>query len=295
MGNLEQLRQQIPNIQSGQEACNFSPNGFILGMHSELHLKACGSGNFFAKKGAMIAAQGKFKYEKRLLGTNEGSVVGQALNFMTRRLTGENLPIMEVKGSGICHLADRGQHVTIIDLEPGNTWQDINVESENLLAFTPQCKYGVTPVGVGVISQRGLFSSKLSYQSEGAQVAITSNGNPLVFQVQVGEETTVDPDAIVAWTGPNPKVTVDVNWKTLIGQSSGESYMLKFSHPGQIVIVQPYEREAGINLRDEHRPEMQNSPTIGSASGNNSPIDNPLGGGNPGGGIAGAIGGILNR
>ena len=36
---------------------------------------------------------------------------------------------------------------------------------------------------------------------------------------------------MVAFTGPAPHVKVDVNLKTLIGQSSGESYMFEFSEP----------------------------------------------------------------
>ncbi|MEI4791090.1 hypothetical protein WAX46_12670 [Bacillus sp. FJAT-53060] len=37
----------------------------------ELTLQAEGNGIFFAKKGAMIAAQGTFQYRKRLIRTNK--------------------------------------------------------------------------------------------------------------------------------------------------------------------------------------------------------------------------------
>lgn len=232
--------------------------GFRFERESELFLKATGNGVFFAKKGSMVADQGQFKYSKRLLGTNQGNIVGQVLNHVARRMTGENLEIMEVNGSGTVYLADQEAHVTVIDLEPHGPWQSVSVESEDLLAFTEQCHYGVTVVGTGVLSQRGLFTSKLSFNGHGAQVAIKTKGNPLVLQ----GPCRVDPDAVVAWTGSAPKVKADINWKTLIGQTSGESYMYEFTEPGQIVVVQPYERESGVKLGiddNRYQPEMQSS------------------------------------
>ena len=231
---------------------------FQFSVHEFLTLKAEGNGIFFAKKGAMIADQGNFKYSKRLLGTNKTNIVGQVANHVMRRVTGENLEIMEVKGSGAVYLADQCSNVTIITLEPNGIFNEISVESEDLLAFTEQCHYGVTVIGSGVISQRGLFTSKLKYNGPGAQVAIKTKGDPLVLQAPC----RVDPDAVVAWTGKAPKVKIDVNWKTIIGQTSGESYMYSFEEPGQLVVVQPFERESGLKIGiddNRYKPEMQNS------------------------------------
>lgn len=270
--------------------------GFSLSTHNELSCKAEGHGIFFAKKGAMVADQGDFKYSKRLLGTNGGNVVGQVFNHMARRMTGENLEIMEVKGQGVCYLADDESHVTVIGLEPNGPWQYVSVESEDLLAFTETCHYGVTPVGVGVLSQKGLFTSKLSYNGQGAQVAIKTQGNPIVLQ----SPCRVDPDAIVAWTGPAPKVKIDINLKTLIGQTSGESYMFEFSQPGQTVVIQPKERESGLKLGiDDKRytPESQSS-SYQNTRNHLGDIGQGLTGGGQGqqqgSGIGGIIGGLLN-
>lgn len=276
--------------------------GFILSTYNELMCKAEGNGLFFAKKGAMIADVGQFKYTKRLLGTNNSNVVGQAMNYLARRMTGENLEIMEVEGSGTVYLADQGAHVVVVSLEPGGAWQYISVESEDLMGFTPECHYGVTPVGVGVLSQKGFFTSKLSYNGQGAQVAVKTNGNPLVLQAPC----RVDPDAVVAWTGPAPHVKIDVNWKTIIGQTSRESYMFEFSEPGQIVIVQPFERESGLKLGiddNRYRPEMQSSAgqntmdnirdTFGQLTGGHGQggVQNPNQGGL--GGIIGNLGNLI--
>lgn len=265
---------------------------FQFAVERELFLKAEGQGKFFAKKGSMVADRaygGKFKYSKRLLGTNGGNIAGQVLNHVIRKVSGENLEIMEVEGNGEVYLADQNSHITIITLEPHGAWKDVKVESEDLLAFTEGCHYGVSVVGSGILSQRGLATSNLSYKAPGAQVAIKTQGNPLVLQ----GPCRVDPDAVVAWTGKNPGVKMDVNWKTLIGQTSGESYMYEFSEPGQIVILQPYERESGVKLGvddNRYQPEMQNSAFGNTFGGGQGGV--PQGGQQ--GGLSGMIGNFLN-
>lgn len=234
----------------------------------------------------MVADQAynkKFKYSKRLLGTNSGNVIGQVINHGMRKVTGENLEIMEVEGQGIVYLADENSHVTIINLEQGGPWQSVSVESEDLLAFTDTCHYGVTIIGTGVLSQRGLFTSKLTYNGQGAQVAVKTKGNPLVLQ----GPCRVDPDAIVAWTGPSPSVKIDVNWKTLIGQTSGESYMYEFSDPNQVVIIQPFERESGVKFgMDDNRYQPQTQ---------SSAFNNTFGGSQGGHDSNSGLGGIIGK
>ena len=113
-----------------------------------------------------------------------------------------------------------------------------------LSAFTQGCKYGVRFMGSGVISQKGMFTSNLTATSNNAEVVITTNGNPIFLE----SPCTVDPDAVVCWTGSDPHFKTDVNWKTLIGQTSGESYSLEFNSQGETVIVQPCERASGLNI-----------------------------------------------
>ena len=47
----------------------------------------------------------------------------------------------------------------------------------------------------------------------------------------------------------DPHVKADVNWKTFIGQASGESYSFEW-HGGMpvTVIIQPSERRGGIQI-----------------------------------------------
>ncbi len=219
--------------------------GIQFSIHNELISRADGDGYFFAKKGCMIADVGRFAYEKRLLDANDDKgLVGNLINHVARKVSGENLELMEVRGSGTVYMSDNGEHNILIDLEPNEPWNNICVESESLLAFTPECRYGVKFIGTGVISQKGLMITEIKYREAGAQVIIKSNGNPLILEAPC----RVDPDTLVAWTGDAPSVSTCINWKTIIGHTSGESYMFEFHQPGQQVIIQPIERISGLNV-----------------------------------------------
>ena len=51
-----------------------------------------------------------------------------------------------------------------------------------------------------------------------------------------------NPDAFVGFKGDiRQEFVFDVNWRTMIGQSSGESYQHKFTGQG-VVFIQPAER-----------------------------------------------------
>ena len=215
---------------------------FNFRTHQELACVAEGDGHFFAKVGAMVAYKGNFTSEKVLLDTNNTqSIFKSVMNLAARKLTGENIPIMKVNGSGSYYMANRAQHISIITLQQG---QSIGVEGENLLAFTDGCKYGVRFMGSGVISQKGMFTSNLTAIGANPVVVITTDGNPIILETPC----TVDPDAVVCWTGSDPHFKTDVSWKTFVGQTSGESYMLEFNSQGETVIIQPCERNSGLRV-----------------------------------------------
>ena len=195
-----------------------------------------GMGTLYTKAGAMISYNGECNFEKVLLGPEQNDMKA-FLGQLGRRLTGENIPLMKVNASNGSQsfYADKGQHVLVINLEKG---MELKVESENLLAFTDDCKYSFKFLGQGLISQKGMFTTVLSAMGPNAQVAILTTGNPIMLDTPC----YADPDAIVAWTGYDPDVHLDVGWKNLIGQSSGESYSFRFLQPGGKVIVQPFER-----------------------------------------------------
>lgn len=201
-----------------------------------------GNGVMYAKKGAMVADQGRFKYEKILLDPNGGGLMRGIVNQVSRRLTGENMEIMKVSGDGMVIFAWEGKNVKVVPLQPG---ESVGVESENILAFSGNLKYGVRFIGAGVLSQKGLFTTNFKNNSgEVGFVAIITDGNAIVLQ----SPCRVDPDAIICWTGSDPGLKLDVNWKTIIGQTSGESYMFEFKNAGQSVVLQPSERKGGLDI-----------------------------------------------
>lgn len=224
-----------------------------------------GQGFLYTKAGAMIGYCGQCKFEKVLLGP-QGNPVNALMHQIGRRMTGENMPLMKVtsQAGAVAFFANLADHVTIIDLVPG---EELKVESENLLAFTDNCDYTFKFLAQGTISQKGLFTSVLRARSGGAQVAVITDGNPIILPTPC----CVDPDAIIAWTGPDPGLHLDVGWRNLIGQASGESYAFKFNNPGGQVIVQPSERKSGVKIGIDDKsytPDVQQNQSIRGAAGN---------------------------
>lgn len=206
---------------------------------------------------------------------------------------------MKVKSSGqnITYYANEAQHVTVINLQPG---QRLSVESENILAFTGDntIKYGVRFMAQGVISQKGLATSTLEAIAPGAQVAVLTDGNPIVLSnMQNGATLTADPDAAVCWMGADPGLKLDLSWKNLIGQSSQESYMFQWLSSA-VVIIQPNERTSGIDIGMDGKggkPTRQDNHLF-RQDGNQmmNQMGNMLGGGTPTGGQQGGLGGLGN-
>lgn len=280
---------------------------------NELSLRITSDGTsedvIFSKAGAFICGecygQKNFQFEKVLLGP-QGNPLQAVMGQLARRFTGENLPLMKVimRGQSVTYYANDEQHVKVFKLSQGET---ISVESENILAFTPDCKYSVRFLGCGVVSQKGLATSTLTGMGPNAYAAILTEGNPLVLSnVQNGSTLEVDPDAVVCWSGDDPGFKLDLSWKNLLGSkgASGESYMFEWTGGRRAtVVVQPKERTSGLDVsmdgkRTGAKPTQkqqvsmgQSMGDIGSALGN---LGNMLGGGGHGGnGPLGGLGGLF--
>lgn len=226
---------------------------------NELTLKVTSTGNdiLFTKAGSFICGDnpgGKnYKFEKVLLGP-QSNIAQAAFGQLLRRATGENIPLMKgiFHGPSETYYASFSQHVVIYKLAMGEV---LSVESENILAFTQDCKYDVRFIGVGILSQKGLCTSALTGAGPNAYVAVLSNGNPIVLSNVKSQNTlVVDPDAVICWTSQfgycDPQVKIDISWKNFIGQASGESYYFEWNHNQPVnVIIQPNERPGGISLK----------------------------------------------
>lgn len=226
---------------------------------NELALKITvqGQGVVFTKAGAFVSGecygQKNYKFEKILLGP-QGNPLQALVGQIGRRFTGENLPLMKVTshGDNVTYYANEAQHVVCFHLDYGET---ISVESENILAFAGDCKYSVRFLAQGVISQKGLATSTLTGVGSEAYVAILVDGNPLVHSnMQDNRTIEADPDSVVCWCGADPSFKLDLSWKNLIGQASGESYMFEWdSSRRATIVVQPNERQSGIDISMDGR------------------------------------------
>lgn len=246
---------------------------------NELALKVTSQGGgdvLFTKAGAFICGEcygaKNYQFEKVLLGP-QGNPLQAALGQIGRRFTGENLPLMKVmmRGDSITYYANDQQHVVVYKLQQGET---ISVESENILAFTQDCKYGIRFLAQGVISQKGLATSTLTGMGPNAYVAVLVDGNPLVLSnMQNGSTLEVDPDAVVCWIGADPGFKMDLSWKNILGSkgASGESYMFEWSQGrAATVIVQPQERTSGLDIsmdgkRTGSKPTQQSHVSMGQS------------------------------
>jgi uncharacterized protein (AIM24 family) len=158
-----------------------------------------------AKNGAMVAYDGEMTF-KKMTGGGEG-----LRGMVTRRITGEAMAVMEVKGHGTCYFADRATEINLVSLNG----EKLYVEASNLLATDSALRTGTTFTGLRGASQgNGLFTTTV----EGTGQAYIAHTGSLRQQLQSA-----------------------VGWRTLIGEGSGESFQIRFEGEG-LVYVQPSER-----------------------------------------------------
>ena len=179
-----------------------------------------------SKLGAMVAYQGDVKFE------HAGS--GGMSRMVKKAVTGEGQSLMKITGTGEVFLADTAQDIHLIYLE-GDA---ITVNGPNILAFDAGIDWDIQRVqGMSSMAGGGLYNTKL----EGTGwVAILSDGPPVLLNV-ASAPTFADPQAAITWSsGVTTSVKSDVNLKSFIGKSSGETFQMAFGGQGW-VLVQPSE------------------------------------------------------
>ena len=180
-----------------------------------------------AKLGSMVAYQGDVRFE------HAGS--GGMGRFVKKALTGEGAELMKVTGTGEVFLADQAQDIHLIYLENDR----ITCNGRNVLAFDAGIDWDIARVegGAGMVAGGGLYNMSLGGTG---WVAVITDGPPVLLNVGRAP-TFADAQAAITWSsGVTQTVKTDVNLKTLIGRSSGESVQLAFSGQGW-VLVQPSE------------------------------------------------------
>ncbi|MBO8199189.1 AIM24 family protein [Streptomyces smyrnaeus] len=183
-----------------------------------------------AKNGSMVAYDGEMAF-KKMSGGGEGM-----RGMVTRRLTGEQLTVMEVKGQGTCYFADRAADISLVSLNG----EKLHVEASNLLCTDGGLRTGTSFTGLRGASQgNGLFTT--SVEGTG-QAALMSDGPAVLLRVTSQTPLQVDPGAYVAHQGNlRQSFQTGVNFRTLMGEGSGEAFQIRFEGEG-VVYVQPSER-----------------------------------------------------
>ncbi len=179
-----------------------------------------------AKLGSMVAYQGDVKFE------HAGS--GGMGKFLKKAMTGEGQALMKMDGSGEVFLADQAQDIHLIKLEN----DQITCNGKNLLAFDAGIDWDIKRVeGMSGMLGGGLYNTALSGTG---WVAILSDGPPVLLNT--GEAATFcDPQAAITWSSSvQTQIKTDMNLKSLIGKSSGETIQMGFVGQGW-VLVQPSE------------------------------------------------------
>lgn len=200
-----------------------SPQSFTLQNSKALKIRL--SDSVYCRAGSMIAYQGNIKFES----TSGGGGIGK---WIKKKVTGEGVPLMKAVGQGDLFLANQAADILIIELK-GET---LFVEGRNLLAFEKSVDWDIVVIKGGGKMAGGLFTCKLSGYG---YVAITSHGKPFALDTPC----VVDPNSVLGWTsGTSPTIRTDINFKTFIGKSSGETFQLAFGGQGK-VLVQPYEND----------------------------------------------------
>lgn len=183
-----------------------------------------------ARAGSMVAYTGRIRFEKAMLG-------GEGLfGALKRKVTGEGISLMTTSGVGAVYFAHEAEEIAVLPLRG----EKLFVESSALLAYDAELRTATAFAGLrGAVSGQGLFTTTV----EGTgSVAVLAHGGLIRLAVEPGEPLQVDPDAFVGYQGNvRQEFIFDVNWRTLVGQSSGESYQLRFTGTG-IVFIQGAER-----------------------------------------------------
>jgi len=180
--------------------------------------------------GAMVAYTGSIKFEKSILG-GEG-----IFGALKRKVTNEGMSLMQTIGTGTVYYAHNAAEIAVIPLAQ----EKLFIESSSLLAYDSSLKTSTAFAGLrGATSGQGLFTTTVEGNGN---IAVISRGNLITLEVAPNYPLFVDPDAFIGYKGNvQQEFVFDVNWRTMVGQASGESYQFKFTGQG-VVYIQPAER-----------------------------------------------------
>lgn len=201
----------------------------VFELESERILEINLNGKVWTKMGSMIAYYGDVKFKR------EGMMEQGFANLLKKAVSGEGAHLTAAEGHGVVYLADAGKKVIILELKG----EAISVNGNDVLAFETSITNDIKMMKrVAGMMAGGLFNVQL--QGTGL-IAITSHYEPMTLVVKPGYPVVTDPNATIAWSANlEPQFKSDVNFRTIMGRGSGETFQMYFEGDG-FVVVQPYE------------------------------------------------------
>ncbi|MFG3260045.1 AIM24 family protein [Streptomyces sp. NPDC048172] len=203
-----------------------APSAAGMSLQNSKSIKYAVNGECFARQGAMVAFRGNLQFERK------GQGVG---GYIKRKVTGEGLPLMSVRGQGEAWFAHEAASCFIVDIAPGDA---LSINGRNVLVFDASLSYDVKVVKGAGMTGGGLFNSVFTGQGK---LGVTCEGEPIVIPVTPQAPVYVDTDAVVGWTAQlNTSLHRSQSFGSMLRGGSGEAVQLALEGEG-FVIVRPSE------------------------------------------------------
>lgn len=207
--------------------------GFVLESPRVLRIDLGGAA--WVRPGAALAPRGEVVFERRR--TLEAESLADALGR-------ETVPLVRAIGRAQLYCGWHGRHFRLVRL----TGERLVVAAEELIAFEDSLAFepAIVKNGVG-LAAGGLMTVVLTGTGH---VAIGVHGDVVALPVAPDAPVSTDPLATVAWSGTlEPRLQVDLTWRTLVGHGGGEPIHMRFEGSGS-VLVQPFKDDR--RWRPEH-------------------------------------------
>ncbi|WP_344530620.1 AIM24 family protein, partial [Streptomyces albiaxialis] len=203
-----------------------APSAAGMSLQNSKSIKYAVNGECFARQGAMVAFRGNLQFERK------GQGVG---GYIKRKVTGEGLPLMAVRGQGEAWFAHEAASCFIVDIAPGDA---LSINGRNVLVFDASLSYDVKVVKGAGMTGGGLFNSVFTGQGK---LGVTCEGEPIVIPVTPQSPVYVDTDAVVGWTAQlSTSLHRSQSFGSMLRGGSGEAVQLALEGEG-FVIVRPSE------------------------------------------------------
>jgi uncharacterized protein (AIM24 family) len=148
-----------------------------------------------------------------------------------RAVTGEDLPLMTVRGRGEAWFAHEAQNCSVVQVGPGD---EFTVNGRNVLCFDATPAYRIAAVKGAGIAGGGLFNSVFTGQG---RLGLVCEGSPLVIPMRSQDRVYVDTEAVVGWTaGLQTSLHRSRSIGSMLRGGSGEAVQLVLRGEGHVVV-----------------------------------------------------------